>query len=61
MNAQWIEVQAGTVGVLKDGNFFEMGETEITKVAELRDDEVLVLGGAVAFKVADVRFIEKAV
>lgn len=61
MNARYIEVQAGTVGVLKDGNFFEMGETDITKVAYVCDDEVFILGGAVAFKVEDVRFIEKAV
>lgn len=56
--SKWVEVAEGTMGVLRNGSFFMMGETEVTKVHQIVDDEVHVLGGAVAFKIADVRFIE---
>lgn len=54
---KFVEIAEGTVGVTAQGTFFQMGETDITKVEYVRDDEVFVLGGAVSFKIDDVRFI----
>ena len=56
----WVEVPEGTVGCTKNGTTFEMGETEIFKVHEIFEGEVVVHGGAFAFKAHDVHMIKPA-
>lgn len=55
---KYVEIEAGQVGLFTPtGKFFQLGETELVKVDRIDGDTVYVLGGDVAFKTDQVRFV----